>query len=527
MLLGNLLLLTTIMAICVKEESIWVEIDHVVVVPTARGDGEAGRARYPLPQLKKSGGRVTIGFQALTLENDWISALIVPGLGGRILSLKFRGEECLAVPRAEDGTFRLDLDDAMELHAGLEFTLYGRARKQAVAPLGVHIFEEDDEVGVTLGELDPGNPLSWQATIALRSDECVLQIEFKAQNRSLEPIPYSSGMRWTGTVGVVSDPGVFAVEDSQHVDRDGELLGGRLVDRWQALVFPCPQPVIAMSWIGALAEGMFYPTQTVPQAKVYVKRGADTLSATLDLVIAEPKAVPAGEVFLIRSAHGEPLTGWPVEHAPEELALRRQLLHPDRRPAAMIGLAFRAHADGDIEATSEFIEEAIGLNHEDALAWWFRAAIRRDEESEDLPNAHYLAPLEPLLRAESFLRMGTQGRDPNPLVALLADDPDVLIDVAFRLWEAGFAEDFSRWIDECLRHREVPMLRYILADRLLENSRMAAEAAQHVGQVAKAPINPPYPWRAEERAVLDRLAERFPEDARIAELREMMIEFAS
>jgi hypothetical protein len=62
------------------------------------------------------------------------------------------------------------------------------------------------------------------------------------------------------------------------------------------------------------------------------------------------------------------------------------------------------------------------------------------------------------------------------------------------------------------------MLRYILADALLTDSRMEVEAAQFVQQAKDKPIAPPYPWRHYERKVLARLTARFPLDARIADL---------
>lgn len=514
------------MAIRVREERITVEIDAVEAVPTAPGDGEVARAFYPLPRLRKTSGRQRHEFEAIVLENEWVTATIIPGLGGRIISLTLNGQDCLKVPRAEDGTYELRLGDSLGLSAGLEITLHGKARKQSLAPLEVQLFEDEEEVGVILGELDAGTPISWHARLSLSDLNACLRVEFKALNRSRLGAAYTSGLRWTGHVGIVSSAGVLPIARDGAVDRGGEVLGGRLSDRWEALVMPTREAALGAWPAGVLSRRAFYAGTQLEGVTAFIDSAGDTLSAVLELGPGEEIEIPSPSGFVLRDAHGNEMARWPSESDPEELRLQRELLAADRRPAAMVALAYRANQQGDPETALRYMEDAIGLNHEDPLAWWFRAALHRGDSAEDLPNAHFLAPLEPVLRAESFLLMETQTKEPNPLVAPLAHDPDVLVDVAIRLWEAGFSEDFARWIDECLRHREVPMLRYLLADALLVSSRMAVEAAQHVAAVAKTPINPPYPWRPEERAALYRLAAQFPDDARIAELRTMMDEFA-
>jgi hypothetical protein len=103
-------------------------------------------------------------------------------------------------------------------------------------------------------------------------------------------------------------------------------------------------------------------------------------------------------------------------------------------------------------------------------------------------------------------------------VRSVAEDPDAAAEVAVQLLEAGLLEDLATWVDECLRHHDTPMLRYLLAYALLTSSRMTAEAAQHVAQAAKSPLTPPYPWRETEIEALKALAGAFPDNARLAEL---------
>lgn len=536
------------MAIRAFEERIQVEIDAVEALPTAPGDGDDARAAYPLPRLRKLGRRERHDFIAIVLENDWVRVTLVPALGGRVLSLQLNGTECLGVERDADGAFLLNLTPplregssssggggwgvgSLELLAGLEITLHGRARRQSLAPLDVQLIEpehDEDEAVVILGELNPGSPLSWHARISLAAGDAALRIGVKVFNRDLTETPYSSGLRWTGNLGVYAEPGVLPSMGAQFADRAGATLGPRLVDNWEAIVIPVPGSPRGTSAVGAVLDRSFLPIVAVPGARILIQDAAgETLDATFDLEPGHAIDLPEFQALQVRDAHKQVVAEWPAPQPDVALlSLQRDLLHPDRRAATLIALAYRAIAADETGRARQLVDDALGLNQEDHLAWWLRAALHRGESENDLPNAHFLAPMEPILRAESFLAMAVNERDPNPLVAPLADDPDALVEVAVRLGEAGLKDDLARWIDEALRHREVPMLRYILADALLQKSRMAVEAADHVARIAKAPINPPYPWRSFECAVLERLGERFPDDARIAELRQMMREFA-
>lgn len=520
------------MAIRAFEERITVEIDAVEALPTASTDGENAGLAYPLPRLRKLGRRERHEFISVVLENDWVRAVILPALGGRVLSLALNGVETLGIARGADGTYPLSLDvePCPSLNAGLEITLHGGARRQSLAPLDLQVLEpedDSDEAVVILGEIDPGSGISWHARISLAPDEAALRMGFKGYNRTLEPLSYSSGLRWTGHVGVSSGIGVF-VSGPNQVDRGAEVLGPRLVDNWEVVIIPSLSTPLVTCPAGVLIEGGFIASASMNGAKVFVETPTgQTLEATLNLAPGEVADLPEFRAFQLRDAHGRTLATYPEPAEDANLArLQRDLLHPDRRAATLIALAYHALVGGDRARAKQLTDDALGLNQEDHLAWWFRATLHRGEDENDLPNAHFLAPFEPVLRAESFLAMSVIEKDPSPLIAPMADDPDAMIEVAVRLREAGLMDELARWVDEALRHREIPMLRYLLADALLAKSRMAVEAADHVARVAKTPINPPYPWRPLERAALERLNERFPDDARIAELLAMMRQFA-
>ena len=167
-------------------------------------------------------------------------------------------------------------------------------------------------------------------------------------------------------------------------------------------------------------------------------------------------------------------------------------------------------------ANLEF-EQALLYNGEDHLTWWLKAVATRlsgeaVDESTDLLNAHYLAPLEPALRAEAFLSQPQGPRNgPSAVLKSLDKLPDDFIEVACHLVEAGLFDQAGRWLDEALLHANLAMLKYLLAYCCLR-AGMEADAATQVTSASLAPVVPPYPWRSIEIRVLTDLCDRFPND---------------
>jgi len=100
----------------------------------------------------------------------------------------------------------------------------------------------------------------------------------------------------------------------------------------------------------------------------------------------------------------------------------------------------------------------------------------------------------------------------------LDDFPDSFIEVATLLVDAELYEQAGRWIDEAIRHADLPMLRYLLAYSHLKSSKMEFEAQDQLLAAAKIPLGPPYPWRDIEREAILALREKFPQDERLREL---------
>lgn len=194
------------------------------------------------------------------------------------------------------------------------------------------------------------------------------------------------------------------------------------------------------------------------------------------------------------------------------------------RGLAHLIAAKHAAATSDLRSADDSLNEALSTLGDDPLTWWMKAVVQRllgeaDEERPELLNAHYLSPLEPALRAESFLSLDqTMGSEPNPIMKPLVDDPDAMHEVVHLLVEAGLFGEAARLIDEAQRHREHPLLRYMFAWCLLRGTRMVAEASEQVKRAGEAELGAPFPWRPFEVRAVRELAARFPDDFRLKTL---------
>ncbi len=192
------------------------------------------------------------------------------------------------------------------------------------------------------------------------------------------------------------------------------------------------------------------------------------------------------------------------------------------------GSAVESISKEDWVKANKFLDRALTFSSEDALLWWLKAAIGRRsggemEERPELMNAHFLDPLEPVLRAEAFLSQPvSEFKEGNPITKQLAENPEEAIEVACLLLESGLVTDLARYGDEILRHSEIPGIRDILAYALLKYSRMDASAAEQVVLAGKTPLKPPFPWRRIQKRIYQKLNQDFPNDQRILTLLKLM-----
>lgn len=438
--------------------------------------------------------------------------------------------------------------------------------------------EDEQTAAVWVAETGAGSPIGFHARVSLPSDKAQIVVELRCFNRSLQSAPYNVGLfvgfdeptvtrndggaliycsaREAGLL-VECDGGLDHVQVSDaevRLQRFAETssLGPRQLDTLRLTLTPISglPSVEGFSAEGAIHLGpeeiCVQVTEPVLGAKLLLLTGADeTLEAPVDLYPEHLLRLPlevsqcpvkalvvrGGDRQELVRAEAEPglLNTTPrglsvplnvIELDPEasEAELARACFSVASRPTAWVMRAHRALAAREYALADERLEQALLFNAEDHLAWWLKAMILRlrgrEGERPELLNAHYLAPLEPALKAEAFLGLSPEmGAEPHPLLKSLATNPGALVEVAALLVEAGLDDQATRWIDEALRHRDLPMLRYLQAYCFLRSSRMVAEASQHLALAAMSPLGPPYPWRPIEWQALLALQNRFPKDA--------------
>lgn len=411
-----------------------------------------------------------------------------------------------------------------------------------------------------------GANVDFHAAWSLGEDSVALRLAIRVANRGLEFAPAESGLALTWS-GEPPAPGVFhasgvalaIVDVGFSIDsydagggralarrRAGELLAPRDVDAWSVAIVPLPAdrrpaliaPDLVLTLDGEVRIDALRP---LPGHTVFVLDAEGrTVEARVDIsperafraAFAELGGPPHG--LVVRAPNGREVARWPTAdfvaadptppapaspiHVDYRAAVRRPdlpeseraLVRATREPAlragAHVALALRASRAGDAALAMEHLQDALGANAGDALAWWATAALKAHTQVEhddaDLLNAHYLAPLEPTLRA------GVTGS--NPVVGALADDPESLVDVACHLLEAGLWRPAAEWLEAATTAHDGPMLRLLAAWCHAAALGFHADAAAHIRRADALPLAPPFPWRRIEREALGDLAGRFP-----------------
>jgi hypothetical protein len=171
-------------------------------------------------------------------------------------------------------------------------------------------------------------------------------------------------------------------------------------------------------------------------------------------------------------------------------ALLRASLDPASKSAAYLGIASFLASIGQYSQAVSWVDDAILFNGEDPLAWWAKAALIRNagemsEETPELPNAHFIAPLEPALRAESFLRS-------DQVVALLdplAERPHEGMAAVLSYLDLCLWADSARLLDALLSVKELRSWRLALAYCYLHADGATIDAAEQVRLAEAAPVD--------------------------------------
>jgi hypothetical protein len=131
-------------------------------------------------------------------------------------------------------------------------------------------------------------------------------------------------------------------------------------------------------------------------------------------------------------------------------------------------------------------------------------------------NAHYLAPLEPLLRVEALLnQVGEAESAPNPILRSYSSDRETMLGTVGSLIEVGLITDAMRLISEWLKFQDFPMLRYLLAYCTLESSKMDIEAGEQMRLAAQMPFEGPFPHRPIESRILQELSKKWRNEPKL------------
>ena len=536
---------------------------------------EPTKASYPFPRLRRSHRIERRTFKSILLENPHFRITVLPDLGGRIVRLEDKRVQrdiwqfdAVMKPR-EEGPRGIEWPTGLQVRTGFD------DRLNSLGPVANTLdYSEEGEApsGIWLGEVcGDGLSLNWR--VSMQDDGSHFELEVRAFNRSLRSIPYNGGLalgegewRKSGKDWVWSTEGGCLLVECPYLTYVDEVglyrfnrmrqLAPRQLDSWTAKLYP--------SGVGASIRGatrtmhvgwdrqeMRVQGMTEVSGKaVVLTTGGQTLEVPMELSPMLMNPIPLASlseeisefVFLdaernelIRAsqldtndasrATDDPLTGF-VGPESTETEIRIAEFDVAQRHLAHVLVGNRQLLERDFQGAAQAFEQALLFNAEDHLSWWAKAAAERragsqTEERPELPNAHFLAPLEPVLRAEGFLATEVHGKQKSAVLSPLEATPDAFVDVACVLLESNMVQDAARWLGEAVLHADFPILRYLLSSVYLELGSMEIEAAEQVQLAVRQTPEPPFPWREVELKALERVAAKFPADGSLRRLMQL------
>lgn len=564
----------------VYEQSVQLRIGQVEEVePSGSTNGDS----YPFRRLRRGSGFEQRTYSGIVLENSFLRATALPELGGRIISLIDKRTGCEVLRRGPEIEPRFGSRRGIWVREGVRLLLDGDERLNSLGVVSSQIEhsarDDSQDAAFWMAEFATGTGISFHVRISVPSHRAEVRVEAHILNRWLRPQPYNGGIATFLGAGVF-DGVTFRAEDRDaglsifplrgalfdgHCLENGDLrltrfsglrdLAARQVDSWTVALCPLygmaavtgasPEAVLS---VGDGRLKLLTTEQRLGHKLVVLTSHGQALEMPVDLypehvfdiglgdieprecVLLDPakqevlrvssegaRAVPRGEE---RPGAASRPSGLALDSSPD--LLRRATFDMGSRHLAHTLLAMQAlGAQRYGEADTEF-EEALNFNAVDPLLWWGKAVCARlagaDNEAE-LLNAHYLAPLDPALRAEGFLsRPVNLEREGSVLLAAIENDPEDFVEVACLLIELRLFDQAGRWIDEALRHVELPKLRYLMAYCHLTKSGLMAEAAEQIRLAAMAPAGALFPFRDIEHRAITALAEAFPKDSNLRDL---------
>lgn len=544
----------------VFEDSIQILAAEVIPTPLTTPVGPT----YPQISLALGPQEKEIELPLIWLSNEFTQIAIAPSLGGRIFSIRDLRTDTEIIPIPD----RLPLTQTgirgVELNWGVEF-LAGPDRRDRLAHLDYRIKEAGDAEGKIAVFLHGwAGDISWHGVVTLRPNDATIGIEQKIQNRAWNSNPARAGLTITlfqpdAGLHFVETTSVLSANPDQTWSTAPKLnrLGGHRFISWSGNLVPHSnsdeKTVSSESLTVSLSssELSLQAHRPLKDHKIFLSVSGQTLESKLDLPPGIPAITPLASIpgtiegIAIRNAAKETILTWPPTSDPiksvpidfphivlDSIAQNpaippQELLRmPGLEPLGYYRLALQSIADQNPAAADTALENLTGFLAEDPFTWWLKAAIRRElggdpeeEDLPDLPNAHYLAPLEPLLKAEAFLNTPqAAGPEPNPLLTSIAAHPEQAAGVVAAYLDCLLPQSMARLADELLRHRENPLVRYLYAFGMLRVDRLQTTAAEQVQLAEKAPVEPPFPQRQIEVEAIQTLHRRFPEMPRLAQI---------
>jgi hypothetical protein len=251
-----------------------------------------------------------------------------------------------------------------------------------------------------------------------------------------------------------------------------------------------------------------------------------TFQMGIDLSPASPTNVPLDTLpievdsFRVRDSRGrtlltnahedeDPPVGKlvPAESLEPYLESDSNLRHAERMSglehAACLGRALLKMRDHDWEGALEFLLDATILRGDNPIAWWAKAHSLRHLDADprgDLANAHYLAPLDPVLRADAFLSAPEESK-PTALLDVFGDDPQPYLEVADLLSHAGQQAERVRWLEEAKRKAPCSLFDRLLAHAHRSEGREIS-SYEHLA-LSRSGIERATPFRRSELAAME------------------------
>lgn len=550
---------------------------QIGLVEASIPNGQTSWSGYPFPQLTPLHESELRTFRTIILENSLIRATLLPDLGGRVIGIHDKRTGAEILPLGSPIMPQSGGSRGAFLRQGVEICLDSTDRLNSMGPVSAqieHSADEDSDAAVWIAETCGGTGLSFHVRISVPPDRAEVRFETRVLNRRFRPEPYNGGlMAHVGTGGLSGtafysadrDAGILVSSEGQLFDgveyQDGCLkvvrfdrgrsLAPRQVDTWRAILTPfsglgglvaaSPHAGVALSNDSLRLQST---QQRLGHKLLMLTSDGETLEAVVDLYPETTLDISLGgrnptelvlldpgkqEVFRHGLNAGAQIgrqrhtgrakaqeTNEGITPSSTSDDLQRASFDVATRHRAYTLLGMQALGAKKFASAATYFEQALNFNADDPLLWWARSVALRLEgldNEQELLNAHYLAPMEPALRAESFLSLPVDPNpEPNVLLSSLDERPEEFIEVACLLIECGLFDQASRWIDEALRHCDLPMLRYLMAYCLITGTSLYAEAAEQLRLAGAKPIAPPFPYRDMESQAIQSLLKAFLSD---------------